>query len=71
MKTTGTKINWSFGKFFASVRLFSCVYLQCLLDFWHRKYNEFFHCLLFLNSKSSVKNSMHVSGAIFTSLLSL
>ena len=56
----------------ASVHLFSGVYLQCMLDFWLRKCNEFIYFMLFLTlEEGSVPNSMHVSGAIFTSLLSL
>ena len=55
----------------ASVHLFSGVHLQCLLDFQLVKYSEFIYVLLFLTLKSFVPNSMHVSGAVFTSLLSL
>ena len=55
----------------ACVNLFSGVHLKCILDFWLRKYNEFVYFLLFLTLEGSVPNSMHVSGEIFTSLLSL
>ena len=55
----------------AIVDSFSGVHLQCLVDFWLRKYNEFIYFLLFLTLKGFVPNSMHDSETITTSLLSL
>ena len=54
-----------------SMHLISGVLLQCLLDLWLRKYNQLIYFLFFLALKGVVWNSMHVSGSIFTSLLSL
>ena len=53
----------------ASVHLFLGVHSKCLHDISHRKHNEFVYFLLFLSLKGPVPNKMHVSGAIFTSLL--
>ena len=55
----------------ASVHLISGVHLQCLLDVWLWKYNQFTYFLLFLTLKDSIPNNMDVSGAIFTSLFLL
>ena len=46
---------------YASVHLFSGVQLQCLLEFWYRKYNEFIHFPLFLTLKGSVPKGIHES----------
>ena len=50
---------------FSLVHLFSRVNLQCMLDFWLRKYNEFIYFPLFFTLKGSVPNIMDISRAIF------
>ena len=47
-----------------STYLISGVHLQCLLDLWLRKYNQFIYFLLFLTLTGSVPNRINVT-AIF------
>ena len=53
------------------MHLFSGVHLQDLPDFCLRKYKDLIFVMLFLNLKSSVPKSTHVSVAISISLLLL
>ena len=55
----------------ASVHLFSGVHLQCLIDFWLRNLSEFYLFSVVSTLTGSYTECMHVSGAIFTSSLSL